>query len=293
MTATPSQHGWSADALFSKAVNYAAEMERCRPDDWRFRLWASLSLELLARAALARISPTLLAQPRGEAWRNVYHALGFEPTKKGFTPKSISTTEVLKILREVIPSITKELYDSCVEQCWFRNAELHTGEDTFTGCGTSGWLPQFYASCQVLLRSLGKGLDELFGDVKSAERMIAALQDTAAESVRKDIYEHKGAWAEKTPQQREIAMEQARVWATRQMGHRANCPSCDSPAIIHGSEHGSVSTEIGEDMVVQKQPMLPSSFECIACGLRISGFSETVGLRSRRRVCFDNAFLAG
>jgi len=36
-----------------------------------------------------------------------------------------------------------------------------------------------------------------------------------------------------------------------------------------------VTTSIVEDEdVIQKQTMLPSAFECIACGLKISGFSK-------------------
>jgi hypothetical protein len=106
MIGKPTQHGWSPEALFSKALLYVGEMERYAPDDWQHRLWASLSLELLARAALAGISPTLLADRSN--WRNVYHALGHPPTAKRFAPVSIRITEVLTILHELCPEFTKE-----------------------------------------------------------------------------------------------------------------------------------------------------------------------------------------
>lgn len=35
-----------------------------------------------------------------------------------------------------------------------------------------------------------------------------------------------------------------------------------------------MTTKISEDEVVQRQTVLPGSFECIACGLRIAGFSK-------------------
>jgi len=35
-----------------------------------------------------------------------------------------------------------------------------------------------------------------------------------------------------------------------------------------------VSTTVGNDEVVQRQTMLPSAFECIACGLKIAGYSK-------------------
>jgi hypothetical protein len=38
---------------------------------------------------------------------------------------------------------------------------------------------------------------------------------------------------------------------------------------------GVVSTEIDDDGdIIQRQTMLPSSFECIACGLKIAGLSK-------------------
>lgn len=88
MTGEPTQHAWSPEAMFSKALVYVGEMERQSPDDWKHRLWASLSLELLARAALASISPTLVADRKD--WHNITHALGHPPTKKGFTKSSSS-----------------------------------------------------------------------------------------------------------------------------------------------------------------------------------------------------------
>jgi len=67
---------------------------------------------------------------------------------------------------------------------------------------------------------------------------------------------------------------QATAWATRQSGHRVECPACKSTSLLHGAPVGPVSTEIDEDVVIQRQSMLPSAFECIACGLKISGISK-------------------
>ncbi len=95
MNAKVTQHPWSQDALFNKALVYVGEMERLTADDWRFGLWSSLSLELLARAALANISPTLLAS--GKDWRNTNYALGNPPSKKDFKPVSAVSAEVFSM----------------------------------------------------------------------------------------------------------------------------------------------------------------------------------------------------
>jgi hypothetical protein len=272
VTAKPTQHAWSSEALFTKALLYVGEMEGYTANDWQFGFWSSLSLELVARAAIAHVSPTLLANRRD--WHNIYHALEHAATAKEFIPTSITNNEVLLILKELLPDFTTELLNFCVHHSTRRNGELHSGEDVFVGLGTSTWLPKYYASCDVLLRSMGKSLDDLFNDPKTAEHMIASLQDTAAKAVAQDIEAHKQIWLDKKPNELEASLAQAVAWATRHAGHRAICPACGSPALIRGSGRGAVTTEIGEDVIVQRQTMLPSSFECVACDLKISGLSK-------------------
>ena len=92
MTAKPTQHAWSSEALFNKSLLYVGEMERFTANDWQFGFWSSLSLELLARAALACVSPALLA--KGNNWRNIAYALEHPATAKQFVPTSITTSEV-------------------------------------------------------------------------------------------------------------------------------------------------------------------------------------------------------
>jgi hypothetical protein len=193
---------------------------------------------------------------------------------KGFTPSSIAIAEILSILGELIPEFTKELVDFCLVRCVRRNAELHSGEAVFALIGTSVWLSKHYASCEVLLRFMGKRLDDLFEDPQIAGDMIASLRDEAAKSVMNDIQIHKQLWESKSAEERKASVEQATVWASRHAGHRSRCPACESAALIHGSGRGEVTTELIEDMILQKQTMVPASFECVACGLKISGLSK-------------------
>ena len=57
---------WKSDALFLKAERYIQRMSQHTSDEWEYALWSSLSLELLARAALANVSPALLADNTGD-----------------------------------------------------------------------------------------------------------------------------------------------------------------------------------------------------------------------------------
>ena len=265
-------HPWSSESLFAKARLFLDEMENYSAEEWQFGMWSAMALELLARASLSTFSPQLLAD--GVNWRNVGFALGMSPTAKKFSPSSISTKEVLARLVELSPAFTEEVSGYCSKHMDHRNAEVHTGEAVFASIGTSDWLPRFYKSCDVLLGILGKRLEDVFGDAVGARAMIASLEDAASKAVKQDIQAHSKVWSNKDESARQVARSQSAAWATRQAGHRVACPSCESDALIQGDPSGYVSTKIEDDEVVQRQTMLPSAFECIACGLKIHGYSK-------------------
>lgn len=272
MNATVAANTWSEESLFSKAQIYMDQMESSAADEWQFGLWSALCLELLSRAALAHVSPVLLAEQRN--WRNLTHALGSAPTAKKFSPSSISTKEVLARLSELLPEFTDELAGFCSQHVERRNAELHSGEAVFVGLGTADWLPKFYKASQTLLESMDKELSDFVSDPENAKEMVNSLEDAAAKSVKQDISAHSKVWSNRNNKDREDAALQATALTSRHKGHRVDCPSCGSQALLHGTVSGPVTTKIGEDEVAQRQTMLPSSFECIACGLKITGYSK-------------------
>lgn len=266
------QHPWSEEALLLKAQLYLEQMEFSVADEWQFGLWSALSLELLCRAALSHISPALLADSKN--WRNITYAMGNEPTAKKFSPASIPTSEVISRLSEIVPEITDEIAGFCSQHFQKRNAELHTGDAVFSASGTSRWLPRFYQAYKVLLASMGRELSDLIPDATQAEAMIDSLKDATAKSVQQDITAHAKVWSNKSVNEKEALILQAKTWATRHTGHRVQCPSCGSPSLLQGGPSGSVSTQVNDGEVVQRQTMLPATFECVACGLKISGFSK-------------------
>ena len=272
MTTTVGSHPWSKEALLGKAIIYVGRMESHTADDGQFGFWSALSLEILARAALAHISPILLADANN--WRNLTHALGHAPTATKFSPSSIPTSEVLKRLKELVPDFTDEVASFCTKHADRRNSELHTGELAFDTLGTSEWLPKYYSTCSVLLEFMGSNLDAFVSNPEAAKAMISSFEDETAKAVGKDISAHAQVWSNKTDKEREAAVAQAQSWATKQSGHRVECPACHSAALVYGGATGTVTTKVNGDGVVQRQTMLPSSFECISCGLRISGLSK-------------------
>lgn len=276
MNATRTPNEWSKDALFAKAQRYAEEMFSNEHGEWKFGFWSALTLEMLVRSALSNISPTLVAD--GKDWNNLLYAVGREPNVQKFTPKSADISDLLKRAENVFPEFTREMLNFGVSHMNRRNVELHSGSLPFDGLGTSVWLPMFYTVVQSLLNQIGESIESLFGASEADEinAHIQALKDEAAKSVKGTINAHKTIWNEKDDTDKEKLRKQAETLSTRHHGHRVSCPSCGSVALILGSVSGAPMTMVDEDGIIEKQTMRPASFECVACGLKISGYSKLV-----------------
>lgn len=267
---------WSKDALYAKAQRYSEVMLDKDRGEWEFWLWASLTLELLIRASIANISPALIAN--GRDFNNILYAVGVNPVSSKFTPRSADIMELLNRSEQLFESVTGEVSNFCSLLINKRNTELHSGELAFEGLGTSYWLPRFYTSCNAFLRSMDESLFSLLGKdaAEEAETHIEVLKDESSRSVQSSIKAHKHVWDNLSQEEKERRSKQGSTLAIRYLGHRVQCPACGSDALVHGSVTGTVKTSIDEEGVLEKQEVIPSSFECAACDLKISGYSKLV-----------------
>lgn len=282
--ATPTS--WDPEALYLKAVRYVEQMSALGSDDWKYALWSSLSLEFLARASLANVSPALLADTDKKNWSSLYHALGFTPTEEKFAPRSIEVSEVFRRLTTVLrPNFTKEHESFGIQHTGRRNAELHSGEPAFDGIKVSIWQPRFYQTCEILLASMGMTLQNFVGEEEAevAKKLIAAAADDSAKAVKGEVEAHKRVWLAKDENERATLAVQAEVWATRQAGHRVACPACASKALVVGEPVSAPIQKLNNGEIIETQEYLPNQFQCIACGLKIAGLSRltVIGLGDR------------
>lgn len=276
MSATRTAHEWSKDALFSKAQRYAEIMLEKNHSDWEFGFWSALTLEILVRASISNISPVLVAD--GKDWNNILYAVGTDPNQKKFSPKSADISDLLKRAESLFASFTREMLNFSIAHINKRNSELHSGALPFEGVGSSSWLPIYYSVCKVLVEEIEETLESLLGNevAKEAELHIVALEDESAKSVKGTINARKTIWGEKPEEERVTQSRQAEILSMRHDGHRVNCPACNSVALVQGSSTRPPKTIVKDDGITEKQTMLPSSFECVACGLKISGYSKLV-----------------
>lgn len=285
---------WNPEALYLKAERYVQHMSALDSDDWEYALWSSMSLEFLARAALASVSPALLAET-DKSWASLYHSLGFTPTEEKFAPKSIAISEVFRRLNAILPAFTKEHESFGILHTGRRNAELHSGETPFEGIKGSVWQPRFYETCEILLASMGMALKDFVGqdEAEVAAKLIAAAADNSAKAVRGEVEAHKKVWLAKDQGERNILVRQAAVWATRQSGHRVICPACASQALLAGEPVSAPIQRLKDGAITETQEYLPNKFECVACRLKIAGLSRLavvdLGDRYKKTQVYDPA----
>ncbi|WP_281784309.1 hypothetical protein [Sinimarinibacterium flocculans] len=267
-------HEWSKQALFAKAQLYAEAMSDNADSDWQFGLWSALTLEVLLRSSIANVSPALVAD--NQDWTNILYGLGVSPKKPKFVPKSATATDLVIRAEELIADFTREHASFCISHFARRNSELHTGNMSFSNIGSSTWLPTFYSACSVLLAAQSETLESLFGGeiAKQAEEDISALKDETAKSVKGTINAHKTVWEQKTEQERATAVAQAETASLRHYGHRIPCPACLSVALLQGKASSVPKRTVDDDGISERQVMKPELFSCVACGLKISGYSR-------------------
>src|SRR3984885_12705412 len=171
---------WTTDSLYGKAKLYAQRAHDESVDSALFGFWMSLSLELLARAALAQIHPVLLADPKEPD--NIQYAFGIIPKN---VPKSIPAKALFARCSVFVKGFTDKMSGHCLIMADRRNSELHSGAAAFEGIDNSKWLPATYEATEALLNHLRRGFTDFLGD-EHGRVAIEALKDRR-DTIKKEV----------------------------------------------------------------------------------------------------------
>ncbi len=267
---------WERDPLLAKAKLYFERAFELPREDHQFGLWCALGLELLARAAVASISPSLLAEPDAEQ-KNLLHSLGYGPER--ISGKSIGTVRVLALCRALFKDFREEELRACAALLNRRNDELHTGGAAFSEYPMSAWLAGFYRSCDVLAKALGESLETVFGadEASIASKTIAANENDIRQKVQSSIAAHAKVFAAKDAAERD-ELARAAAEAGDKLAHfrrhRVTCPACNAVALVQGELFGKERVSHTKDEIVVQQSVAPTSFACSVCGLKLDGVTE-------------------
>lgn len=268
---------WERDPLWAKARLYFERAFAESPDDPRFGLWCSLGLELLARAALASVSPTLLAEPFSDH-RFLLVALnrGSEKTPR----RSIHTAQVLDLCAYLFDGFSKDDKTAAMALVNRRNDELHTGASAFDEYPSKLWLTGFYRICYALTDAMGESLDGLFGAErgKAARRILDETQNEVKQQVLGSIAAHRKVFDLTPEADRRAAAERSEKEGARlayERHHRVTCPACGSVATVQGEPIGQEHVTHKDDGSIEvRQTISPRTFSCSACSLTLKGYAE-------------------
>jgi hypothetical protein len=166
---------WASDSLWQKARLYCEHAFEADPNGPLFPLFASFAIEFLGKAALSKIHPALIADPRDEG-KGILYAFGV-PTK---TPHTIMAKTVFSRLTQLVDEFSDEDEKACLLMAERRNRELHTGEAAYAGHKTGQWLPEFYRVIKILSDFMGRDIVDLVGKDQASE----AIEITTGETKR-------------------------------------------------------------------------------------------------------------
>lgn len=280
---------WERDPLWAKAKLFFERAFDESRDEPIFGLYCSFGLELLARSALAAISPTLLAEPDKEH-RHLLHALdrGSARVQK----KSIPATQVFDLCRKLYAEFTDDDYKASLALINRRNEELHTGGAAFDEYRPNQWLAGFYHACHSLSSSIDESLESLFGEeeAKVASDTIIENRNDVKQKVESSIASHRRVFENGSEPDRTKATEEAERLGEELSGqrhHRVDCPACQCVATVQGRAFGKEHVSHEDDFIIERQAVIPTSFECSACGLKLEGYAQLdvagLGGRYQRR----------
>lgn len=276
---------WEKEPLWVKSMFFMEKAFSGPKDESDLGLWCSFGLESLARAAVASVSPALLAEPDREQ-KNLLYALG-RPSDRS-QPKSLSTSQVFVLCQKLFADFTPDHLQSALALLNRRNEELHTGTAAFEQYQMQQWIVGFYRCCFVLSAELAETLETLLGQEQAiiAEQLLKDSATEVKQKVGNKIASHRGVFESYEDDKKQSAKENASEVVKKlvyQRHHKVPCPACGSDAAVEGPAFGLESVESIDDEIVTKQSVIPNEFSCSACNLKLSGYAElsTAGLGNK------------
>lgn len=255
---------WDPNLLWNKAVSYANRPTS--PHEGEETLFACLALELLGRAVLTAIHPSLNADPQSEG-AHIMYACGI-PMRAG-QPKSIPVHAVFSRLEAAYPDF-KPHRAICEYLVNLRNEELHTAAMPFRALSEAKWLADYYAAVVFLCAKLGKKpADYLAEAAEHAELLIKSKNSERRAEVKKRIAALTTIYDGKAEEEKVDAVRKAETATQFRQERTATCPSCQNPALLSGDEIRRSEPVYSEGELDVTVTYATNELKCVACGLHL------------------------
>ncbi|MET8426851.1 hypothetical protein [Nocardia sp. NPDC004860] len=267
---------WVKAKLF---LNRAMDPSTDRTEDEK-QLWAALALELLAKAALCKVSPILVAEPTDDG-SHALKAAGLIEGEPHFTTARAST--IFKRCQRVFRPFSEE---EATKIASGRNEYLHGAALGITGIPPHAWWPRFWAQANILLTAQGADISLLVGPerVDQVETYLAQNKKNIEHQLTSRIEAAKLSLArfrEGRMSGSELAKWQAPQRWTPVMDYSASatCPACSGIGMLEGSDIADRRvTEYGGNEgdhfigIIAEIDVSPEYFSCPTCRLVLDRF---------------------
>ncbi|GAB2736168.1 hypothetical protein ACX801_12780 [Arthrobacter bambusae] len=268
------------DALWLKTklfLNLAMDSDGERTFEER-ALWASLALELLAKFALARVSPLLIATPQ-EDGTNLLIAAGLMNGSSRF--RSIPAHTLFGRCHKAFKPFNEKEAMLFAES---RNDFLHGAGLGFGAVPEDAWWARYWAQVVILLDHSERDLDGLVGfdrvdivekylalNAKNLERRLEGLLERARRLLERHQVSNPPDWVE-----REFSRFSS---LSAGLSHRSEstCPACGADGVLEGEEASNyeIRTERVSDEDYDSWVELTVDadyFSCENCRLVLDGY---------------------
>ncbi|MFI6803343.1 hypothetical protein [Streptosporangium canum] len=264
------------EALWIKAKLF---INRAMDDDFRSfdeqALWAALALELLAKAALAKVSPLLVAEPIEEG-TNLLIATGLVAGDARFT--SVKANILFKRCHKAFKPFEQA---EAIKIINGRNEYLHSSGAGFLAIPAHAWWPRYWAQATTLITALDKD----FSDFVGMDRM-GVVQDYLEQDA-KNVEKRTQALIERAKQRLQqyrdgnLPTRVARGWQSDldlrvSLGYDADaeCPACAATGTLEGEDvlDTEVSYNDEPDDIRVTLTIGAEYFSCPTCHLVLMGY---------------------
>lgn len=277
----------SSEPIFSKSRFYIQRaLHRKEQQDFdEYQLWASLALELLGKAALAKIHPSLIVDPTH--FQSLFAASGLNLSTD---IKTIAAHTLFERLRHIAPKFEEPVKSFCNGIAQRRNAELHSGETPFKTMKLEAWEARYWHAAQVILSMMESTLENWLGaaNAKAPTQLLEHAAQARAAAVGIRVQQAKEQFAALSKKVREEALAGAesknhydyrnlfRLVADEEW--EAQCPACGGKAYLAGmlTSEEIVDSTYDADGAWEyvARYFTAEEFHCPVCDLQMEGSDE-------------------
>ena len=251
-----------------------------------YQIWASLALELLGKAALARKHPSLVVDPTH--WQSMFVAAGINITTD---VKTITAKTLYERLAHLVPRFDKTIQEFCREIAERRNAEFHSADLPFQTMRLDAWEARYWHACDTILRQINSSLEQWLGatDAKAPRQLLDEAAKALKAAVAFRVKAAKENFKTFTKTRREQLASKAemqepqhctsffrgsydKIWAE-------SCPACNCRALMTGEQSGEDISQEGDEGGIWEtvnREFVGEDFHCPACDLTLTGSQEFV-----------------